>query len=277
MAFSELDSFHAPMTRRDVVGLKYVIQGEENYVVNGKRHRVKPGQLLVVDELNTGEAFNHQMASKTIGLCINIDKALINQVISGIDPSSSKLEDPFHSNKAGFNFLLQTTPASQLALGKAVQELSRIISNQPDTPEFFDKDLFYSLSESLLQSNRETVALSSKVQASKIITQQEIYKRLLLAKEIMDECLDQKLDMNEVALQAGLSEYYFCRSFKSVFGTSPYKYLLNSRLNRGFKLVQSGKFSITEVAFSCGFSDIHSFSKAFKKHFSQSPSAFSKN
>jgi AraC-like DNA-binding protein len=37
-------------------------------------------------------------------------------------------------------------------------------------------------------------------------------------------------------------------------------------------MLKSGHFTVSEIALKCGFADIFSFSKAFKKHYGISPS-----
>ncbi len=272
LAFSELHSFHAPMMRREVVGLKYVLKGEENYVVNGLRHRIKPGQLLVVDDLQRGEAFNGPETA--VGICINIDKKMLNEVVANnigeaqLDAPGTYLEE--------FNFFHSAVPATQLYLGKQLQQIAEQVRRNPAQPSYLEKDFFYSLAELMIRDHQQLSGLQTKVKASKKITQQEISKRLLFAKELMDVSFDQKLDLEQVALHAGMSEYHFCRSFKAVFGLSPYKYLLHQRLAAAKVLLSNERLSVSEVAVKCGFTDIFSFSKAFKKHFLISPSSFSR-
>ncbi len=273
IAFSELKSIEAQMTRRDVIGIKYVLQGEENYVINGSRYRVKPGQILIVDDMEHGEVFTKKTPTTAKGLCINLDKQMVLEILAG---TAVNIDNPNKSLEEDYNFLLNATPASQYILGNLTSQLANRIASQPDAFDSFDNDLFYSLAESLIRSHREAGELSRKVQASKKITQQEVYKRLLFAKEMMDSLPDQQLDVADLATHAGLSEYHFSRVFKSVFGSSPYRYLLSNRLKRASEYLKKGEYSVTETAYKCGFSDIHTFSKAFKKEFSATPSAFSR-
>jgi transcriptional regulator GlxA family with amidase domain len=72
-----------------------------------------------------------------------------------------------------------------------------------------------------------------------------------------------------------MSEFHFFRSFKQAFGITPYRYLLNNRLEFSKSLLQK-KIPVKEIATSCGFADIFSYSKAFKKTFGTSPTAYSR-
>ena len=107
-------------------------------------------------------------------------------------------------------------------------------------------------------------------------TKKEILKRLFKGKNFIDDNFKENIDVKEIARLSCLSEFHFFRSFKEAFGISPHKYLINRRLNEAHKLLKKNSFSIGEIAFDCGFVDIYSFSKTYKKHFGYSPSKVSK-
>ena len=87
----------------------------------------------------------------------------------------------------------------------------------------------------------------------------------------MEENFLQNPTMNEVAKYGNMSSFHFFRSFKQAFGITPYKYLLNKRLEFSKTLLLK-KISAGEVGKSCGFADIFTFSKAFKRRYGISPS-----
>jgi AraC-like DNA-binding protein len=60
--------------------------------------------------------------------------------------------------------------------------------------------------------------------------------------------------------------------FKQAFGVSPYQYQKRIRLDRA-KLDITLGISILETAIKYGFSDVPTFSKAFKQQFNLTPGA----
>ena len=57
----------------------------------------------------------------------------------------------------------------------------------------------------------------------------------------------------------------------------PKQYLLRHRLRIAVEMLCTTEYSITEIAFSCGFQDASSFSSCFQKQFHVSPRTFRKN
>ena len=61
---------------------------------------------------------------------------------------------------------------------------------------------------------------------------------------------------------------------KTIFGTSPYNYLLNVRIEESKKLLRGDAPYITDVAYRCGFSDPKYFSRCFKNIVGMTPSEY---
>jgi len=70
---------------------------------------------------------------------------------------------------------------------------------------------------------------------------------------------------------ANFSPYHFIRVFKSETGTTPYDYLLNSKIEKAKKILEEEEKPITEVCFLCGFFNPSHFSTTFKKKVGISP------
>ena len=75
----------------------------------------------------------------------------------------------------------------------------------------------------------------------------------------------------DVAKHVGYSPNYFSAEFKKQAGVEFQRYLLDSRLEFGKKLLLLSQLSNTEVCFECGFNTYQHFSRAFKNKFGISP------
>lgn len=84
---------------------------------------------------------------------------------------------------------------------------------------------------------------------------------------------ENNISIGNIANCAFLSNYYFIRKFKSLYGLTPYKFQLQNRINKSKYLLISD-YNITEVAFLMGFYDQSHFIKQFKKIVGLTPSEY---
>lgn len=81
------------------------------------------------------------------------------------------------------------------------------------------------------------------------------------------------LDIEEMAQRMGCSRRYVFRAFEAD-NMTPSEYIWGLRLERAYERLTAPAFkssSISEVAFSCGFSSSAHFSRAFRKRYDMSP------
>lgn len=99
-----------------------------------------------------------------------------------------------------------------------------------------------------------------------------------LAKAIIyiENNYDQKISVQDLAMHACMSMYYFSRVFKKSTGYSPHEYLTMIRLNRAKILLKATELSIKELAFKVGFNSEANFITCFKKHNTYTPNVFRK-
>lgn len=76
---------------------------------------------------------------------------------------------------------------------------------------------------------------------------------------------NQPITLEIAARYANMSTTYFSKKFKSVTGFGFKEYLCKIRLTEASKLLLETNNSITDIAFSCGFSDSNYFGDVFKK------------
>ena len=99
--------------------------------------------------------------------------------------------------------------------------------------------------------------------------------------EQLDALVDENLDNSEIsadvfARKMLLGRTVFFRKVKEVTGYSPKEYLRVRRMKKAAELLQEGKLSVSEIAYTVGMSDPFYFSKCFKQQFGMAPSAYQK-
>ncbi|WP_019203698.1 helix-turn-helix transcriptional regulator [Tsukamurella sp. 1534] len=84
----------------------------------------------------------------------------------------------------------------------------------------------------------------------------------------------QPLDVEALARGAHMSSGHLSRRFRSVYGESPYSYLMTRRIERAMTLLRRGDLSVTEVCFAVGCSSLGTFSTRFSELVGLSPSEY---
>lgn len=251
--------------------VKYVLEGCERYTVNGKRYPVTNGEYLLANAHSEGSV---EIDSDHIvkGLCIDIAPEILSEVVASFMRPDTPLPD---SDLDRFfttaDFFENRYPTERTQVGIFLQELGSELSASPHEKREFNKEFYYTLSEKLVADHIPVFRQLKSIPTVKAETRKELLRRVTAGKAFMDKQWMSQLYMEQVALECGLSEYHFFRLFKAVFGISPHQYLIRIRLEKSLNMLQSRSYSVSETAFLCGFSDIHSFSKAFKKQYGMAP------
>jgi signal transduction histidine kinase/DNA-binding response OmpR family regulator/ligand-binding sensor domain-containing protein len=83
-------------------------------------------------------------------------------------------------------------------------------------------------------------------------------------------------ELEDICSEIGISKVHLNRKIKVLTGLTPSKLILKTRLNKAQQLIERGERSITELAYSCGFSDTNYFSRCFKQEYKMTPSEYIK-
>ncbi len=105
-------------------------------------------------------------------------------------------------------------------------------------------------------------------------TQNGYNKSINIAVDYINKHLNETIDLKTIANVAMISEFHFCRIFKAYIGESIGVYINRLRMERVAHLLQISNNTLTEISEKTGYQSQQSLSKAFKKHFGVTPSAF---
>src|SRR6187431_3108065 len=103
---------------------------------------------------------------------------------------------------------------------------------------------------------------------------EDLNRRLLRARDAMDRAYAEPLDVASVAAVAHVSPAHFIRSFRSVFGETPHRYLQRRRVERSMFLLRETDRSVTDICMDIGFSSLGTFSRMFREIVGETPSAY---
>lgn len=93
-------------------------------------------------------------------------------------------------------------------------------------------------------------------------------------KEYVHEHCDEDLSLEKLSTIAGVSTFHFSRMFKLDSGVSPHQYVLQSRIERARSMLVSSRSSISDIAFTVGFSSQSHMTEAFKRVVGTTPSRY---
>lgn len=119
-----------------------------------------------------------------------------------------------------------------------------------------------------------------------------IHRELQKDRKISDIYLDNEMDMatqyfsdnysseisiEEYATSRGMSISWFIRNFKKYSGTTPMQFIVSARISNAQLLLETTKYSISEISRIVGYDNPLYFSRLFHKVKGFSPSEYRKN
>ncbi len=271
VVFSSLSEFYQPVLSKGFA-IKYVLEGSELYNLDQQEYMINAGSYLLCNSTKQGHV-EIESRHKVKGICVNIVPELMYEVVSSMRRPDTSYPDA----ELGLFFCTPYFPennyeADKTVLGKALKDISHSIQEKRMDAMDLNIEFFYSLSEKIIADQLPVFKQLQSLPGIKRQTKRELYRRICRGKEMIDGQFTQPLSIQTIAREACMSEYHFFRLFKRMMGVSPHQYMVHKRLELAKCLLGQRQLPVSVVAIECGFADIFSFSKAFKKHFKINPS-----
>lgn len=97
---------------------------------------------------------------------------------------------------------------------------------------------------------------------------------LEMAREYMKNNYSYDIHISEIATFIGIDRTYLYRIFMEREHMSPKEYLQQLRIRAAGNMLRSTEYSVTEIAYSCGFKDASAFCNQFRKLTGMTPKIF---
>ena len=98
--------------------------------------------------------------------------------------------------------------------------------------------------------------------------------KLKQAIDYINDNLDSKINIYDVAKLVDISNYYFCRMFSASIGISPYQYVLKQRIAKTKDLLKNSRLPLSDIAYECGFSSQSQMTQHFRKQIGVTPGIY---
>ncbi|HEV3411576.1 MAG TPA: AraC family transcriptional regulator [Puia sp.] len=254
--------------------LRLVVDGHAEYILEKKSYRISKNEFLICngDQDGIGIIDSKKEVSQ---ICIHLKPSLISDAFrlltSGDHFDLDKRMDGYPDCQLFENAYNLN---SSLAVSKSLRPLVALIKEGRGNEIYLDEEWLLNLAEAIVL-NEKTIRVSlSGLRSVRHTTRNEIMKRLLIGKEYMDANFTKNPKIAGIASLAFMSEFFFYRNFKLAFRTTPYQYILDKKIGLAKELIQDEKMGFAEIAESCGFPDIFTFSKAFKRKCGFAPARY---
>ncbi|MBP6391852.1 MAG: helix-turn-helix transcriptional regulator [Flavobacteriales bacterium] len=251
--------------------IKYVMHGTERYTVNGNHYAVRDGSYLLANAHCRGRV-SIESAAPVLGLCADLTPGVLNGMVSACTLPEAMDEPSFASFFTSEEFPENIHTASGTHVGVIMQRLSDVIHVDPYRAHDIGREVYLALAEAVIADHWALVPGLRRIGAIRSGTRKDLLRRVERARAFMHANQETALDVGVMASEAAMSEFHFFRAFRALHGITPHQYHLALRLVHGREMIMKGA-EVSIAAMQCGFPDLASFSKAFKRRFGQPPSA----
>ena len=226
----ENDGSYYPLyhTSRPYHALIYMLEGEGEHQLDGKRYSYAAGTVIYLRE---GQEYR-----------VLLEKAPMRCYVINFHLS----DDSFFAESFFLN-----------AMSSYQQRFQELYAHWNKKEAFFDLVCFagvYQLMADLLKWQRQTIVPAQK---QALLQQSAAYLR--------EHSGEPDLRVEQLAPMVGVSTRRYATIFQQLYGHPPKHYLLLYRIDRAKELLVSTSRSVESIAEFCGFSDPFYFSRAFKQ------------
>ncbi|REC45466.1 helix-turn-helix domain-containing protein [Chryseobacterium pennipullorum] len=220
-----------------------------------------PSVLIGTSRINTDEVIS--IHSNTATINIEIDAGYLSGLFRFSD--QSPVLESLLQNTQPFLF-------EQIIYPSLLEIVEEIISEH--TAETFKLFFLRVKAEELIcrllmelekRNEKNLYALNAKDIETVYTIKEEILKNLAVPPVI-----------SALSLQAGMSPTKLKRLFKQIFGNSIFRYYQEFRMKEAAFLLKEKKYTVSEVGYRMGFSNMSHFSKVFQEHIGLKPKQYSR-
>ncbi len=259
------DFTQVPLHWHDELELIYIKKGTGTITVDFTPHKVSAGTIALILPGQLHSIEQYEQESMEYENIIFHPSMLISKKT---DTSNTDLLTPLFSGTLSVPLLYTPESSHYAEISACVDANDEISRTNPAGYQLFIKSqlfmLFFILTNKCAISERPKKDYKS------------LEKMKLILKYVENHYMD-KITIEEIANEVGLSQSHFMKYFKNTMGTSFIDYLNEYRLTMASRLLLSSDSSILAIASEVGYENLSYFNRTFKKHFGMTPREYRKN
>jgi AraC family transcriptional regulator len=257
------------------LSIKCTVAGKEYYETGVDRYTVRPDNYII---LNTGQLYSCEIrpdVEVTESFTVFFQPELADEVLASlIEPDDDLLDEPWRKLPNPVTFF-EGPHHHDAVVSPLVRRLRMGGVSGLATNCWYDEQ-FNLLLEAMLCKHRGITAISERLPFKKYSTRIEILKRLLRARDYIDEYYTRELTLRALSREACMAPHHFLRMFHQAFHVTPHQYLTEKRLALARRLLATTGMPVTEICLEVGFTSLGSFSSLFSRTVGASPLEYRK-
>ncbi|TCC90093.1 AraC family transcriptional regulator [Pedobacter frigiditerrae] len=253
--------------------LKFVFSGSKLYKINRRSLVVHPDCFLAINK-NTSFESKVQSDQCVQSLSISFAPDFIKDMQGTLIKSTAYLLDNLMEGDAGDLRFPETLLPLKSNLNFNLKHIRRYVRDCLRDDSLLEEYLHHTFINYFEIINSDVVLAGDRLKCLKKNTKIEVIKRLNIAKDFMYCNYNQQITLTQIAENSCLSVNHLLRTFKQVFGETPYQFLTKLRLRRANYLIKNSLYPINEIVALVGFECASSFIRLYKSYFSHTPGKF---
>lgn len=234
------------------------LSGKVTYLIEGKAYYLKPWDILLVN--------NHDLHKPIIDISEPYERIIIwinLKFLEAYNYDKCDLQTCFNLvNEKRIN-LIRLSNDAENQLRYLISMLEASLKSVEFGSKLLSKTIFIQL---IIYLNRLYIG-ENYLKDSKALKYDPQIDNIL---KFINENLNKKLSIEELAQKFYLSRYYLMHKFKEETGYTIHSYINQKKLMLAAEKIREGQ-EINKVVYECGFTDYSAFLRAFKKMFKKSP------
>ena len=253
---------------RQLLSIKAVIGGTEDYFIDGRRMTVDDDTFAII---NNDRTYSSRIAAHrpVQSFSIFFDRNLPAQAWQSLACAQTALDAPADAGPRTVEFAEKLYEHDHL-VSPVLRHIRAAIDSGPVDDAWLDEQLLILLGR-MLRLNYNRLRIESAVPSRRPATRKELLRRLSLGIDFMQTRYRDPLRLKDIATAAHLSPFHFLRVFKSVYRISPSNYLNRKRTTAALRLLQESHWTLNAVADHVGFGSRTSLYRHLKAHYGGVP------